>query len=175
MKTKNIPLVLYAGDSHKGGTKCGVETIRRLERVDEFIEKNIHHCSCIIFGAGIRPDKPDYPPLKEIMRNYWREEFAPFSTILAQQDGWGTFKESLAVAGELKKLGETEFYICSSWYHIPRILLIWKIIGKHQGRTYKVHVLSAPSPRLQSFVLKEPLSIMKVFYDWYTMFRQHAL
>lgn len=160
---KKIPFVLYAGDSEQEGTRCGIETIRRSNRAIDFINLNTSKCLAIILGAGIRPDKPNYPPLKKVMKNFLEEKLPIFPIITVEKDGWGTFRESLAIYDGLQKCNENEIYVCSSWYHLPRIRLIWFIIS--EGKV-KIKSVSAPSPRLSS-IPKEMLSFIKVFLDWY--------
>ncbi len=160
---KKIPFVLYAGDSEQEGTQCGIETTRRANKAIDFIKINSNKCSAIILGAGIRPDRPNYPLLKQVMEIFLKPKLPFIPIIVSKKDGWGTFRESLSIYEELKKCNAKEIYVCSSWYHLPRILLIWLIISKG---TIKVYTVSADSPRLLS-VFKEMLSIIKVFIDWY--------
>jgi len=97
------------------------------------------------------------------MKDYLEKKLWNFPIILAEKDGWGTFRESLAIYDELKQNNENEIYVCSSWYHIPRILLIWEIISKGK---IKVKPVIAASPRISS-IFMEMLSFVKVFFTWY--------
>ena len=159
---KKIPFVLYAGDSQQEGTLCGTETLRRIKKAVSFIACNRNKFSFLVLGAGIRPDKPHYPPLKKVMKECLENHLNNFPIVTTEIDGWGTFKESLAIYAAFKEGGQNEIYLCSSWYHIPRILTIWFMIN----RKIKIHVVCAPSPRISS-VLTEILSFIKLFIDWY--------
>lgn len=170
---KTIPYIIYGGDTCQDGTQCGLETKRRCEKAISFIEsrKNLHFV--IILAAGKRPDKPSYPLLKEVMKDYLLKRLRNENTffripyipdiILAEQDGWGTFKESLVASKEVYKLNVKKIYINSSWYHIPRILFIWFIL---EGLKTRIRPVFTPSPKISSLVT-EIISFLKVFISWY--------
>jgi hypothetical protein len=161
---KKIPFILYGGDTCHEGTMLGVESQRREDKAAPFIRQHYSRVAYVLLGAGIRPDKPEYLQLKEVTKyNLAAQLRRNFPIITTEKDGWGTFNETLALYDELKRYDEDEIYVCSSWYHLPRILFIWWIISRG---TIKIHLVSAWSPRLLS-VLKELLSFIKVFYSWY--------
>lgn len=128
---------------------------------------------CVLLAAGIRPDKPHYPLMKKIMSDYLQERFEEeiyYKRLrimpeirMTQADGWSTFKESLAALHELRLMNRNDVYVGSSWYHIPRILFIWLIIG---GFAFQVYPVWAPSPRVKS-MLSEVASFLKVFWYWF--------
>ncbi len=159
-------VIVYAGETEQDGKECGPETRRRCERAIELAHqiKNKGDSVYMIFAAGIRPDKPHYPQLKEMMQRYVRTNLPasfPIDTVTTETDAWGTFTESKSAEIEIKNQQISEVYVVSSWYHIPRIILIWKLIGN-----YKIHPIAAKSPKVQSFFL-ELLKMIKVCIDYY--------
>jgi hypothetical protein len=161
---KSLPLVLYGGDTCQEGTQLAIESLRREAAAIAFMRKNSWRVKCVITGAGIRPDEPHYPQLKDLAKASILEHFPMCPPVFtARKDGWGTFNESLALYDALGLCGANEIYICSSWYHLPRIRLIWWIIA---GNKVKIHFVSAPSPRYGSLI-SETASFIKVFYSWY--------
>jgi hypothetical protein len=169
---KKIPYVIYAGDSEQDGSQCGPETVRRIEYGIQFIESRADQRFVVVLAAGTRPDKKEYPPLKEVMRSYLERRLAVEmehsrlskmpDIVIAQKDGWGTLEESIAAFEELRRLDAREAYVESSWYHVPRILIIWSLISL---RSLKVRAVWAPSPRMFS-VLKELASLVKLAIVW---------
>jgi hypothetical protein len=159
---KRKPFILYGADTCMEGTRTGVESTRRENTAAEFILKNRSSISYLLLGAGKRPRKPHYPPLKIVVKSRLEKVFPTLPIIMAEEDGWGIFKETLVMYHELQKRDETEIYVCSSWYQIPRILLMWRIIA---GRSITIHVVASPSPRFQCLAT-ELLSLGKVFIDW---------
>ncbi len=153
-------IALYGGETTEDGQKLGPEVTRRMEGCMRFIKANLN-CT-IVLGAGIRPDQRNYPQMKDLMYvQFQKEDHIPPRIIRAEKDGWGTFRESVAIKGELPE-DVIEIWICSSWYHIPRIKFIWWIIAPH----LEINIISVESPQIGS-LKTEILSFVKVFWDWY--------
>ncbi|MEJ0002308.1 MAG: ElyC/SanA/YdcF family protein [bacterium] len=171
--TTIIPLIIYGGDTLQDGTQCGPETKRRCRHAIRFLQRHPDQQFIIILAAGKRPDKPEYPPLKEVMKKFLTMElhrahnFFPHTPlppiIIARQEGWGTFHESLAAANVMQRTVAKQAYVCSSWYHIPRILFIWNLISG-----WKVWIVptAALSPRFDS-IFRECAAFLKVMRTWY--------
>ncbi len=160
---KALPFILYGGDTCQEGTKLGDESIQREIAATRFVVYNREKVAYFLFGAGTRPDKPEYPQLKELMKERFEALFPNLSTYTTDTDGWGTFDETVSLFEQLLSLHEEEIYVCSSWYHLPRIRFIWWIVARG---SIKIHYVSAPSPRYRSLI-SEALSFAKVFYSWY--------
>jgi len=160
---KPIPFILYGGDTCQDGTQLGIESLRRTKTALRFIRENRFRIDYMLIGPGINPDEPDYPLLKLVMYRYLKKFPVLPPIIIVEEDAWGTFKETLVLYTELASCNENEVFICSSWYHIPRIRFIWWIIAEDK---IKIHVVKAPSPQWKS-VLREIPAFIKVFYDWY--------
>ncbi len=158
---RELFVVVYAGETEQDGTQCGNETKRRCQTALHFIEKHKDKKIVLILAAGIRPDEPDFPELKKVMEKYLEHQVDPahVTILLAEKDGWGTIQETAAAAHLLKRIDVHEAYVVSSWYHLPRIFLIWKRLGG-----FKIHPVSSPSPRLYSILL-EPLKLIKVLLN----------
>ena len=154
-------IIVYGGDSHNHGNSCGLETTGRLGALIDFIYYNHAKSFIIILAAGRDPNKPEHQALKVIMKGwlqtrlsqmYASGEISTMPTIvLAPDDVWGTFNESLAAAAVLKKYGAKECWVVSSLYHIPRILLIWRMIGG-----YTIHHISSMSGTASKALLEIP-------------------
>lgn len=159
MKTQY--LIVYGGDSRRNGTECGPETRLRCDAALSFIKENPHWEFIIILGAGKRPDKVDHPPLSTIMRSYMQDRSAesPASNIrmyiAAEHKSWGTLAETAYAV--MHVTGKTsEVYVCSSFYHLFRIRLLWRLLKQ----TISVQRVSVPSFNLINILL-EPLKILK--------------
>ena len=140
MKQK-IYLVVYASDSACDGTECGPETKKRCERAIHFIKENLDKEIVVILGAGNRPGYPSYPPLKFVMQKYLelriRQEFQYvfLSNVCfgeVEDDAWGTRQETRVVIKSLDR--DYPVYVISSWYHVPRVRLLWKQLQKKKRK-----------------------------------------
>jgi hypothetical protein len=158
----------YGADSRCQGTKCGPETIIRLEKTVALVLTLFNKRCTIFLGAGADPKERTSPLLKKAMKSYLvlalkREQrraqekgraFIMPEIVLAKVDAWGTIAETVAVAKELKERGITECYLVSSWYHLPRIILIWWRMG-----TFSVYVAIAWA-----------MPVKNLLTEWYKLF-----
>lgn len=160
-KTPQFPVLSYSPEEY-----LGPETLRRLHTGMNFMQKRMFTkegvgISYFLFGAGYIPKK--LSRLKDRMYYFFKKKHPGFPAGTTPTDGWGTFAETLSLYNALKIRKEESVYVCSSWYHLPRIRFIWWIICKGE---IKIHYISAPSPRIYC-IFTELIKFIKVFYDWY--------
>lgn len=141
METKYI--LLYGGNTTNEGTVLGLDTQRRCNKLIDIATKNPDTTFIVFLAAGIRPDKKQYPQLKYVMQNYLQSKgLENITVIICIVDGWTTFYESIAAFDTMQRHPIETLYVLSSWYHLPRIVVIWKLLRKN----FRIKTISAPSP-----------------------------
>ncbi len=166
-------LVVYAGDTQADGTQCGPETRARCDRAVQFARDRPNEQVTIILAAGKRPDKPDYPMLKQVMFDYLLSKGLFAALRMTETSAWGTYQETASAIKALAARGNEMLvtdtvYICSSRHHLPRIRLIWRLLGS------KVQLVNVPAPiRNWDEVLLEPLKVVKAFFTWWKRKQRH--
>ncbi len=147
---KTYYILLYGGDTCHNGTVCGPETRKRCERLVRFIKGNPYLRYVIILSAS-GSAQPGQPPLNKVMRAYlikiFQSEFAGYKNLIAPEiicttdSAWNTANESISAAHWFEQEQTSEFYVLSSWYHLPRICMIWNI---YNGG-FTIHYIPAAS------------------------------
>lgn len=139
-------LLIYGGETQQHGTVLGPEGLCRIWAGLDFARKNSEKRFIILLCPGQRPDKHNYPLLKEVMANEL-EKGLPNNCriILATTNTWTTSGETLIAMDEISKLSKAynieTIYTCSSWYHRLRILFFWRNYPE------KVEFISAPTTK----------------------------
>ncbi len=142
---------MYACD-YAGGTKCGPETVRRLERAQEYRNKHPDDEVIIVLAAGYKVSrKSSRPSFKAIMKNYLEKEWerkwygsgilTKPRILCAKDNHWGTFAETIGMNKIItsdKTTDDYEVIVVSSRYHLPRIKLIWRLVSKQKIQTLGV-------------------------------------
>lgn len=143
MDNRTKIMIVYGGDMSDTG-RPGICTRSRMDKAFEIIMSNEGSWH-IDLAAGISPDWPNYPALKEQMRWYFEGrlqsegwEKAKFGNSLykgerkrciiittSQYDAWGTFWESQALM-RLQQGDTFERIVVTGANHMPRVKIIWK-------------------------------------------------
>jgi hypothetical protein len=138
-------LLLYGGNT-TDGEHFDHETLLRFYRAVRFIAAHPGQYT-IILAAGYRPDKPMYRPQKFVAKETLEELFSnlthPPNIWILEEDAWSTFGETVAVSTLLQKLGSKEICVCSTWIHLLRIKVIWKVVAP----SISVRLIGARSKR----------------------------
>lgn len=147
METEYI--ALYAGDSLYEGTVCGPSTIRRCNAMIAYVLKNPTKKFFVFLGAGKRPDKLSYPPLKTIMASYIQtcvrlHQITNLEIVLTEKDAWRTWYETRSILETLDEYDPDQITVITSWYHMFRVRKIWKLLAPHQ-QVQKVFVWYVPT------------------------------
>lgn len=118
----------------------------RCKRTLQYLSTESTNDSEIILAAGRRPADPSFI-LRDDMKQFIREgleqdQFAYHPprewckngntvtiTTLDQKEVWGSFEETLQVVNYLKQKKCSAVTIVSGRTHIPRIWVIWKLLG----------------------------------------------
>lgn len=125
-----------------GGRFIGLESMFRANRTLKLIkEKFIQgvESASIFIGAGIDPNFKDIDSLGEMIKEYLLNQIIEdklsdkVSIVMCKssegKNVWGSIPESLVIADELKCRSITKVYLVTSWHHMPRVKLIWWLIG----------------------------------------------
>ena len=163
-------MVIYGGDTFQDGTQCGEETKKRCEKAIAFISKHPDLQFIIILAAGLRPDKPKYLELKKVMEFYLLERLYSLDLkvpiIIAKEDGWGTFQETVVSLEEVQEMEIEEMLVVSSWYHVPRILFIWFLLNRNQIKVSPVFTRCNPGIYMFTREIMAFLKIPISYWGW---------
>ena len=113
-------VVLYGGAVNKG--------ILSLDSADRGFAAlraaNQYSDSVIIFGV-------DYiiPKLAETTLSWLAEHGWPKEKIIFNPKGHNSIGETLAAMEILKLHNAKEVTLATSWYHVPRVWMVWKFLG----------------------------------------------
>lgn len=130
---------MYACEYARGTTtKCGPETIARLEQAIEYVRQHPKEKITILLTAGCAPRKIcRSSPLKVIMAEYalkrCREEMVADGTFnlptinsAIEENRWGTLQETIGMTTLIGDDAPARIIAISSWYHLRRIRFLWK-------------------------------------------------
>ena len=91
-------------------------------------------CGTIILAAGKDPDHPKAVPLRECMQATLRSLHIQNPIQLTIDNPWGTYDEIHSALYYVRF--EQGLHIISSWYHLPRIWLILRELGRKKNVRY---------------------------------------
>ncbi len=179
-ETNNVMLI-YAYDTQNDGTELGPGSKERLDAGIKYILKSEWSDWIVLLGAGWDPKRPGNIALKYRMEFYieeklrsnsfsmtapiitgsklWKNDKKRISTITSYSNAWGTPGETLEALRTLFKRYKGRvgyYYAVSSDFHLPRIKLLWWILG------LPVKTIGTPWKPLWKEQVLEPVKMVKV-------------
>lgn len=92
----------------------------------------------IVLGCSMPEYSPYNQTLSRVMSNYLEGLGWPKNRIIANAKGYDTITETAAVLEITDQLEPSKIVAVSSWYHIPRIRMIWHIAFRRGIQTKSV-------------------------------------
>lgn len=150
-------IIIYACDTKNNSSLCGPETVSRCKKALSFIKRNdLKNCK-IVLGSGVNPRYPNSAPFKETMALFLidllSQEKIEADIILSHTNAWGTAEETKSILKTNTNI--EDIYIFSSWYHLPRIKIMWRYLTDKNIKTMPCFYLGN-----YHLPLLEPLKIL---------------
>ena len=130
-------IAVFACDLGHGGETLGSESVWRAfsaSRVFNRLENGTSRATIIVSAGMADPIK--FPAQTETMAELQRKFLimcgVPSERIYVPDVGWGTEYELLMAVEEAREINSkkvrTEIHVVSSWYHIPRIKMLARLV-----------------------------------------------
>lgn len=179
METVNNVMLIYAYDTQNDGTELGPGSKERLDAGIKYILESEYPYWIIILGAGHDPSRPEKPALKTMMEHYieqqlkekffskwrptdfaWSKQSKNIALIVSEVNTWGSWGETLRAIQTLFKNYKGRigyYYAVSADFHLPRINLIWLMLGLPLPKT-----IGTPWKPIWKERVLEPVKMVKV-------------
>lgn len=99
----------------------------------------LHRDSMLIVTSGVPPGSKKIHA--EVLRDYLVSIGVDGKKIILNPQGCNTVSDTLAIIEAIQNDGGVvgdQVVVVSSWYHIPRVWMIWKILGLKKIHNFQV-------------------------------------
>lgn len=163
-----MPTILVFPASYAKDGPLDYESILRIKKAFEVYQRLRHQTSPddIFIVSSVQDRRiPNEPSQSEGIKDRLTRLGVPAKQIVISNES-STTLDDIRCSFELTKKRNLPQPIInvSSWYHIPRIWLIWKLLAKRMGYPKLNYVAAGSSNHL--FVLEEPRKTWRLLQRW---------
>ncbi len=152
-------VVLYGGVV-TNNNNLNPDTIGRCEAALKVARRSEN--SFIIFSVGY-----SIPRLTETTIAYLKESGWPQEKLILNPKGYNSLTETEAAIEVLDKHQTKEVVVATSWYHVPRIWLIWQLKYKSNVKFSVAWQTARPIWSILYEFLAIPKNILVMLFQWF--------